>query len=69
MYEDDICDEFSAGRYSNLNFQTQKKHHQTLTEKLLSMIKQCKSKNLLKQIHTNAYKLNTKTQFPSFQNR
>jgi hypothetical protein len=37
---------------SNLNFQTQKKHHQNLTEKLLSLIKQCKSKNLLKQIHT-----------------
>ncbi|KAG6753301.1 hypothetical protein POTOM_043353 [Populus tomentosa] len=36
---------------SNLNFQTQKEHHQTLTEKLLSLIKQCKSKNLLKQIH------------------
>jgi hypothetical protein len=35
-----------------LNFQNQKEHHQTLTEKLLSLIKQCKSKNLLKQIHT-----------------
>ncbi|KAJ6732015.1 hypothetical protein OIU79_003193 [Salix purpurea] len=35
-----------------LNFQTQKEHHQTLTEKLLSLIKQCKFKNLLKQIHT-----------------
>jgi pentatricopeptide repeat protein len=36
---------------SNLNFQTQKENHQTLTEKLLSLIKQCKSKSLLKQIH------------------
>ncbi|CAK7345759.1 unnamed protein product [Dovyalis caffra] len=34
------------------NFQNQQEHHQTLTEKLLSLIRQCKSKSPLLQIHT-----------------
>jgi len=48
-----------------------KKYHQTLTEKLLSLIKQCMQieKPTKTNPHTNAYQLNTKTQFPSFQNR
>jgi hypothetical protein len=51
-----FCDEFSTGRYSNLNFQTQKKHHQTpnipsrYKHKTMQIEKPTKTNP-----HTNAY--------------
>ena len=46
-----------------------KKHHQTLTEKAFISDKTMQVEKPIKtNPHTNAYKLNTKTQFPSFQN-